>query len=172
MKRKYKPAVLPAVLAVCFFPKTVYANSSWHWFSDTPLTVLPWAVCGALFLEVLIICRANRTLSIKKTIAAAVYANALSFFLPYIFAGIFPILGAEELSFFETINYSVRKVPFYTVGIAFLAITLAAEIPAMWLMLRKSTENRKRLLISIAAANIITTVLCGAAERILCRGSW
>ncbi len=33
------------------FPSTAYANSSWHWVTTSPLTVLPCAVIFTLLIE-------------------------------------------------------------------------------------------------------------------------
>ena len=66
----------------------------------------------------------------------------------------------------------LSKTPNYQVTLMFLLLTLLFEIPVLYLLLRKHTESKKRLLLTAAGANTVTTLICAVLERTLCRGQW
>ena len=78
----------------------------------------------------------------------------------------------EDLSFFDTLDFYANKFPLYIVGIIFLFLTLAIEIPIVYNLLKKDVSNKKRLFFSIVAVNGATTLVVAVVERIFCRGSW
>ena len=172
MKRHAFAAVLTAAAVLLCLPVTVHANSSWHWGARSPLTVLPWLVLATLLIETLAVWRVNRIRRPWKPFLVVALANLLSFLLPYAFLGMLPQVFMEHLGFFERISYAVASYPYYTVGIAFLLLTLLVEMPVVYFSLRRAVENPKRLLAFIAAANLVSTILAAAAERVFCRGSW
>lgn len=151
---------------------TAYANSSWHWVADNPLTILPWAVVLTLFVEIIGICYANHFSKPLKPAIVISAANIISFLSPYAFIGLFPEMHMENLGFFERINDYANKLPFYIVGIAFLLLTLLVEIPVVYIFLKKDAANKKHLFISIVVVNCITTLIVAIIERMLFKGSW
>ena len=61
---------------------------------------------------------------------------------------------------------------YFTVGTIFLIMTLVLEIPVVFLTLRKYAKGKWRFLLTVAGANVATTVITAAAERIFCYGQW
>ncbi len=170
-QKRIVAGIVIGVLLPCM-TLTVYANSSWHWFTRNPLPMLPWAIIGTLIIEISIIYRCN---NIKGTIKPAIFiiaGNLFSFLIPYIFIGTTPEKFEENANFFIRIERTADKLPFYSVGVAFLILTLLIEIPFVYTNLKRVADNRKKLLLGIAAANSITTVAAAAAERFIYRGSW
>ncbi len=160
-------------LLTLMLPLTASANSSWHWISATnPLDVFPLVVIITLVTETFLIKKFVRPENIKtsKLFCIITFANLLSFLVPY----------ASEFN--EWIEYKwydgypfhewVMKTPFYTTGAGFMIITLLIEVPVVFLALRKRTDNKKRMLIVVTVANVITTVIVAVIERMLCYGSW
>ncbi len=164
---KYKifTKTIMAILLSNFFSTTAFANSSWRWISETrPYDILPIVVLFTLAIETFLIAFATKALW-YKIFAFVFMGNILSFVLPYIFLAITP----------NVYGYSLTKLvetgPYYTVGIAFLVITIVIELPFVYLFLRKDCAKWK-LIKSIILSNVITTLLTAIAERIFCRGSW
>ena len=175
MKVNKKQVVLFVVLFLLCSVTPIYANSSWHWLTDTPLTILPIAVILTLLTETIIICRVNYLSAIKSVWAFIViaFANAVSFFAPYAFWAINPdLIPVDEGGFFEVLNAYVRKAPVYTVGLGFLLLTLIVESPIVYFALKGRVKDKKMLLYSILAANTLTTVLVSLIERTLFYGRW
>ena len=150
---------------------TVYANSSWHWFTRNPLPVLPWAIVGTLIVETFIISRYNHIGSVKPAIIVII-GNLISFLVPYIFLGITPEIFEENANFFSRIESATNKYPWYTIGIVFLCLTLIVEVPVVYVSLRNKVISKKRLIVSIIMANVITTVTVAILERCIYEGSW
>ncbi len=172
MKRSAFVAILTAAVILLCAPTTVWGNSSWHWVTRSPLAILPWVILATLLTETIAIWRVNHIQRPWKPLLVVAAANLFSFLLPYAFFGSSPILFMEHLGFFERIGYMVARYPFYIVGLAFLLLTLLAEIPIVYFSLKKGVGNHKRLLVSVAAANLATTLLAAGVERVFCRGSW
>lgn len=171
MKKKHQATIIFATLLVFCTIIPAYANSSWHWVTKTPLTVLPWAVGITLLTEITVICKINKITKPIKAATIIILANLASFLAPYAFIGTSPILF-EDLNFFELINNHVNKFPFYIVGVAFLILTLVIEIPVVYSFLKNNVSNKKRLLVSIISVNIATTLAVAIIERVFCKGSW
>lgn len=164
-------SILVLVLFMCH-PITAYGNSSWHWFTEQPLTILPIVVGSTLLLEIVLICLSNQIKPSFVPISGIVLANLLSFLLPVIALGIFPEAGMETEPLFERVNYYATNLPVYMVNIGFLFLTLIAEVPIVYVVFKKYVVNRKRLLYSILIVNCLTTLVIAVIERILFKGSW
>lgn len=80
-------------------PSSAYANSSWHWFTKQPWTILPLVVVITLLIEVGIICFSNRMKPRFIPLISIVAANVLSFLFPLFALGILPVLGMENEPF-------------------------------------------------------------------------
>jgi hypothetical protein len=175
MKTNKKQVILFIVLFLLCSMVPISANSSWHWLTDTPLTMLPIAVVLTLLTEAVIICRVNY-LKVMESIWAFIvitFANVVSFFAPYAFWASFPeLIPVEAGSFFEVLNAYVSKAPVYTVGLGFLLLTLLVELPIVYFALRWRVKDKKLLLYSILAANTLTTILVSLIEHTLFYGSW
>lgn len=65
-----------------------------------------------------------------------------------------------------------KIVPFYTIGVAYLIMTLICEMPLVYNVLKNKTAYKKKLAVTILATNTVTTALAVAAERTLCQGCW
>jgi hypothetical protein len=147
---------------------TVFANSSWHWLTMSPVTLLPLAVILTLFTEITIIKKWNRELDLKKICEIIFAANLASFLVPFIERAIrfSPTTGG-----FSFVSANI-KGPFFIVLIGYLLITLLVEIPLVLIYLRKNTDNIKRLFMSVLLVNILTTGMVALIERLLCKGVW
>ena len=158
-------SLLLAAVFAFLFPMTVSANSSWQWISETrPYDILPVVVIITLLIEILTISFIPRVKALPKVVFFVVLANILSFAAPYVF-----LYFTSSLYTFEQ---ALERMPYYTVGIVYLIVTLIVEIPTVFLGLKKSANNSKKLLLTAIGANVVTTVLTAVVERIFCRGSW
>ncbi len=149
---------------VSVLPLTAYANSSWYWISKSrPLDILPIVAAATIIIEVIAVNKFGKVHKAAKTAFAVIIANLLSFSVPYI------LRCFDELYSFDQM---INNTPSYTVTISFLIMTLIVEIPFVFFVLKKDSEDKKYLLLSIAVSNVITTVLTAVVERIICRGTW
>lgn len=147
------------------FSITVFANSSWHWITKTrPYDILPLVIVFTLAIETFIIAISTKV-HWYKIFTFVFIGNILSFSLPYIFLAVFPNLYGYSLSEF------IETGPYYTIGFAFLFITIVIELPFVYLFLRSDCEKGK-LFKSIILGNVLTTLITAIAERVFCRGSW
>ena len=167
--RKYAVPILMVVF-IFLFPKTAYANSSWHWLTEnTPFDILPYVVILTLIIEFAAIKILNPVdNSAKNTVrllAIICFANLASFLLPYTIW-----LAPSAVGY--TFEMSINGLPIYTVGGFYLFLTLLAEVPIVYFGLRNIVVNRKKLLASVICVNVITTVMVTFIEKIICRGSW
>ena len=172
MKHKNSLSVIIATTLLPCMTISAYANSSWHWFTGNPLPILPLAVVITLLVEIFAIRHINGITNLLRPVIVVTVANVFSFLYPYLFWGYNPDSLVYGSSFFERINNFADKWPLYAVGIAFLILTLIVEIPVVYNSLKKSVQNKKRLLISVFAVNCGTTLMVALVERTLYRGSW
>ena len=177
MKNKTLFSFLAVLLLVFLFPTAAFANSSWHWISSTrPFDLLPIVITATLLTEILSIYYIAKVKSLKIIIPVVTLANLTSFLIPYIWLGLNPdnvySLYTSEEGLLYAINYTVQSSPTFTISILYLLITLFAETPIVYFFLRKRAANKKILFIVIIAANILTTAVTFAAERIFCHGEW
>lgn len=146
----------------------VYANSSWHWITTSPLTVLPFAVIFTLLIETVSVVKLGKVSNTKKTLVVVCLANLLSFLAPYLerayrfipTSGGYSILAAFD------------KGPYYMILGGYLFLTIIVELPTVYYLLRKESFDNKKLIGSIITSNIITTLLVAVCERIICIGRW
>lgn len=149
------------------WPFTAHANSSWIWISQTrPADVLPWAAGATVLCEWLLLLRFAGIGRRVKALGIVAAANAVSFAVPYAFS-LFTF-GIDGLAFPEYLDHW----PSYTVGAAFAAATLVFELPVVYFGLRGDAPERKRLVWTTIASNILTTAFVAVVERLLCRGRW
>ena len=57
-------------------------------------------------------------------------------------------------------------------GAIYLLLTLIVEIPIVSVGMKKEIAGRRRAILVIGMANVITTAMVGIAERLLCYGQW
>lgn len=157
---------LSALIILCC-PVTAFADSSWVWISETrPYDVLPWVAILTLAIEAFSINYISPVHKLGKTCCVVALANGLSFAAPYLL---------NYLSFrgmgFEFTKY-LEHWPSYTVGAIYGIMTVVIELPIVYYALRKHVENKKKLIIVIIGANIVTTCMVALAERLFCRGAW
>ena len=147
-------------------PQAVFANSSWHWVSDyRPWDILPWVAAATIIIEVLAIWQIPKTKQLLKTAVTVVIANLVSFLLPY------GILAAADVVH-DTFQGALNAGPSYIVGVMFLLLTLAAELPIVYDILKPHVEKSKVLLWTIVFSNAATTAMVAIVERIITEGSW
>ncbi|MBQ7736985.1 MAG: hypothetical protein IJT62_04030 [Oscillospiraceae bacterium] len=170
MDKKY------SIISVCtdffvfslLFSVRAYANSSWHWISETrPYDVLPYVIVMTLFIEtfsIVLLCRGSR---ITKVFCFVSLANLLSFLAPYVFWYWFGFRGD---GIYPTYSNFMEHWPVFTVGILYTIMTLAVEVPVVYKALKRDIEKHKRLLWVIVASNLVTTLLTYFCEHYFCYG--
>lgn len=168
MKNKISAMILTSFLTLLIFSTTTYANSSWIWLTDNPLTILPYAIIFTLIVEIITVIKLGKIKDYKKACLIIIIANLSSFILPYVF------LAFEFLPFSDTlsISYSVNKGPYYIVLTGYLMMTILIELPITYFLLEKNTLNKKRLILSIITSNVATTLAVAIVERILYIAQW
>lgn len=168
--KKYKLFSLSVIslLGALVFTVSASANSSWVWISETrPYDILPFVVAGTLLIETVAVNLVSKVGNWYKTFFAVFVGNIISFVAPYI---------GYSNSLYGQMGYTLSQImdrgPYYTVGTAFLLLTLIIELPVVYLMLKKDADSKKKLAVTIVLANIVTTALVAVVERTLCYGRW
>lgn len=156
------------ILIIMLDPITVYANSSWHWVTTSPMTVLPFAIIITLLIETISIAKFNNVRNIKKVFVIVSLANILSFLAPYAERAYRFILTTGGYSILSAFN----KGPYYIVLIGYLFLTIIIELPTVFLFLKKEVSSRKKLILTIVISNITTTSIVAICERLFCIGKW
>lgn len=175
-KNKLMSCVLCCLLFAVVFHITVSANSSWGWVAQTrPYDVLPYVIIITLAIETLAINKIPKIGKPFKVFCVVTIANLLSFAFPYLFTyAAFSSdfssgqLSGQLYSFKEMLNI----LPTYTVGWAYLVITLAFEIPIVYNTFKENVLNKKLLLWTVIGANVITTIIVAVIENMLCPAPW
>lgn len=165
---KYKKEVSFVAVFICCTLVSVpaNANSSWHWLTKTtPVTLLPLAVVLTLAVEYIAVKKINTLHASGKLFLVICLANLASFLLPFAM-----LLVPSEVGY--TFEMSVNHLPIYIVGLGYLILTLVVEVPLVYRCLRRHAQQKKRLVYSIVASNVVTTIVVGTMERIVCRGQW
>ena len=166
MKQKKWVSIILAIMLLTCMPITTYANSSWHWLTKTnPFDVLPYAVILTLLIEYVTIKRANSITRSLRLFIVICLANVASFLLPYAI-----LLMPSDVGY--TFEMSIRNLPRYIVGSGYLFLTLIAEVPVVYISLKKFITNKKRFLMTIIIVNAVTTIMVAIIERVICKGSW
>ena len=166
MKHTYRRLGLISLLVTCM-TSLAYANSSWHWISETqPFDILPWVVIATLAIEISVLCWCIKDSHVRVVIFVLA-ANVLSFVAPFFLdwgLGQYQILGYD---FERFLNHTPR----YIIGMTYGILTLAVEVPVLYNMFKEKVDKKKLLNVTIAV-NIFTTVMVFAIERIVCEGAW
>jgi hypothetical protein len=76
--------VLISIISICLLclPITAYANSSWHWLTTSPITILPFAVISTLLVETILIVKFGKVKKQIKAFGIVTLANLISFLAP------------------------------------------------------------------------------------------
>ncbi|WP_245805767.1 hypothetical protein [Bacillus alkalicellulosilyticus] len=151
---------------------TVFANSSWHWVTGSPKEMFPIAIVSTLAFEtiaILLFAKVGRGLwiSIKVFVIVAV-ANIISFLAPYVIRAIEMKGPCGEYAW----ECAFDKGPYYIVLFGYLFLTLVIEVPIIYYILKKVTTNPRKLIITLFAVNVVTTLLVAVLERSLYFGQW
>ena len=168
MKRNNTFMSLTIALFMTFgFSVSAFANSSWVWITKSrPYDVLPFVIVFTLLAETYVIAYFSKIESKSRVFVPVLIGNLLSYAMPYI------VESQSMYGEYYGLKHSIDHGPFYTVGTAFLIMTLVAELPVVYFSLKGKTENKKALAISVVVINILTTVAVALTERIICRGQW
>ena len=177
MKNKKITICFSSILTLIWFSSiTAYANSSWVWISETrPDDLLPFVIAVTLIIEILAVRFVAGIKKFRKIIPVTVIANLISFAAPYFLVAVTVQMDNTTVpdgGTLYTLEDTLEKWPTYTVGLSFLIMTLACEMPIVYNALKKDTENHKKLALVIIGANLLTTVLTAIVERTLCYGRW
>lgn len=170
-------SVLIAILFIFMFPITASANSSWHWISSKrPLDLLPIVIIVTLIIEIVSINFRPKVKDLKRVIPVVSLANLVSFLVPYLWLGftsdnVYSVYTSEK-GLFYVIDYTVSANPTFTVSLFYLLITLLFEVPIVYFFLRKKVNDKVDLIVVIIGANVLTTAIIFAVERIFCHGQW
>ena len=154
-------------MLIFIFSLTAFANSSWVWISETrPYDVLPFVAIATLIIETAALNGFLKIGNWHKVFSGVLIGNLISFAVPYIgYSNTTPYYDMP-------LSYILERGPFYTVGAAFLFLTVAVELPFIYFWLKKDVKNKKLLVLTTVMANIVTTVMVAVAERVLCEGRW
>ena len=162
------------LIAICIniflilFPSSVYANSSWHWVTVSPMVILPFAVIFTLFIETASVVKFGKVPNSKKVFLIVSLANLLSFIAPYLIRAYRFIPTSGGFSIMAAFN----KGPYYMILSGYLILTIIVELPVVYRMLKKETSSKKSLITAILLSNIVTTLLVAVLERVICVGRW
>ncbi|NLM22420.1 MAG: hypothetical protein GX207_11890 [Peptococcaceae bacterium] len=162
------------LIAICIniflilFPSSVYANSSWHWVTVSPMVILPFAVIFTLFIETASVVKFGKVANSKKVFLIVSLANLLSFIAPYLIRAYRFIPTSGGFSIMAAFN----KGPYYMILSGYLILTIIVELPVVYRMLKKETSSKKSLITAILLSNIVTTLLVAVLERVICVGRW
>lgn len=164
MKNMKKILCIIAVLVLCV-PQTVYADSSWMWFTKTaPYELLPFVATLTIAIEYFMLLKILKIKKKCRLFGTVCLANLLSFLLPY---------GATfYASGYESIMNFFAGMDFYTINLGYLLLTLLIECPVVYGVIADEVKNNKKCMGIIALSNIVTTVLVIIIERISCKGKW
>ncbi len=91
-----------------------------------------------------------------------VIANFVSFILPLLIQHLSP-------PYYSIIDFN-NAGAYYVVAAGYLLLTLLFELPIVYGTLRKDTDNKRRLMLTLILSNTLTTLLVAACERIFCSG--
>lgn len=169
MKNRVAKGVISIIFLWGIFVRHVYADSSWIWLSKRkPYEIMPVVVVITILVEVLMILHLLEINNVKKVMLVVIIGNTLSFIIPYVtnYALLKTQMG------YENIARAFSAGPYYIVGLGFLFLTIIIELPMVYLGLSNEIKDKKRGILVICAANILTTVLVFGIERILCYGQW
>lgn len=154
-------------LLVFAFSLTAFANSSWVWISETrPYDVLPFVALATLIIETAALNGFLKIGNWHRVFTGVLIGNLISFAVPYIGYSNTPPYYDMPLS------YILERGPFYTVGAAFLFLTVAVELPFIYFWLKKDVKNKRLLVLVTVLANVVTTAMVAVVERVLCEGHW
>ena len=157
---------LAVLMMICMLPITASANSSWRWLSEVrPYDVLPFVAVITITMETAALWFVLEKKHLVRIAVIVVIANLLSFAAPYLWMNF--EMHVEELKSF---SWLMENGYYYTVSGVFLFMTLMIETPLVFLTLRKNAGNKWRFLLTAVGANVITTLITAAAERICCYG--
>lgn len=173
--KKHRGMIAFCAVFICvfMFPMTASANSSWHWLSSKkPYELLFIIAPLTIAAESAAIDHIPKIRKPAKVIGIVGAANLASFFAPYAAIILNALLYSPEIDIEWELTYTIDYMPYYTVGVFFLIVTLCVELPIVYFSLRKDCQKRHLLLITVIVSNIITTALCALAERLLCHGAW
>ncbi len=167
--KKYRLISVSAfsVLLISSFSFFAFANSSWVWISETrPYDLLPFVAAATLAVETAAYNIFLKVGNWHKVFFGVLTGNLISFAVPY--------LGYSNTTpyYDMPLGYILERGPFYTVGAAFLLLTVAVEVPFMYFYLKKHTNDKKLLIAVAILINVVTTVLVAITERLFCHGHW
>lgn len=164
-----KTTLFIVFLLLLSIPQVVSANSSWYWISETrPYDVLPVVAIATILIEVGMINSSVRPKSRYRTIVYVIVANLLSFICPYVIN----YCQLASVKGYQPVSDMFAHWPVYTVGICFLIMTVAVELPIVYFGLKEGVEDRKKLKRIIVIANVLTTIMVAVVERTVCQGHW
>jgi hypothetical protein len=143
-----------------------YADASWQWISQTrPYDVLPYVAVGTIIIEALSINLIPRIYRSLKVFIVVMAGNLLSFLTPYALKALDSPNGL-----LQTYSQQLEHNHYFNISIIYLGITLLVELPFVFKLLQKDTDEEKKLFCTILIVNIVTTALVALIERLLCPG--
>ena len=128
--------------------------------------MLPFVAIATLAIETAALNLILKIGNWHKVFSGVLIGNLISFAVPYIgYSNTTPYYDMP-------LSYILERGPFYTVGAAFLFLTVAVELPFIYFWLKKDAKNKKLLVLVTVVANVVTTAMVAVAERVLCEGRW
>lgn len=155
-----------SVLSTVLLPQFSY-GTSWVWVSDlTPYKIFPIIAIITVLIEMEILinfteAKHNR----KKTFLSVLAGNMLSFIIAYL-----PICG-----YVDTADYvldAVGQVSATAINVDLLVGAVLFKIPVVYISMKNSEGNNKKILLTLAVSVAITLLLTFIAEYYFCKGMW
>lgn len=155
-----------SVLSTVLLPQFSY-RTSWVWVSDlTPYKIFPIIAIITVLTEMEILinfteAKHNR----KKTFLSVLAGNMLLFIIAYL-----PICGYVDTA--DSVLDAVGQVSATAINVALLVGAVLFKIPVVYISMKNSEGNNKKLLITLAVSVAITLLLTFVAEWYFCKGMW
>ncbi|MDR7871242.1 MAG: hypothetical protein RIN55_10300 [Tissierellaceae bacterium] len=170
--RKSKLIGLLSFISLCIIvPVSVFANSSWHWVTISPMKVLPFAIILTLAIEYFGVIIYGRIEGKARAFGIIALANIASFVAPYIYSS-FRLNMFYGSGLFYSWERAFNNGPNYIIRFGYLLLTLCIEVPLVYYLLKKQVKSKRKLLIITTSLNVITTVIVAILERVFCQGQW
>lgn len=159
-----KNKIITVILCIFVFilsTVSVFADSSWIWISETrPYDLFPIVIILTLIVEIIAINYWAEVHMLLKTCIVVTLANLASFLIPY-WITVY-IDGVHQYP--DTLNdyHSIVIGPY-------LILTFMLEVPIIMLLLKKNADKKKLFIVTLVA-NVLTTLMVYAIEKIFCEG--
>ena len=154
--------------AFMFALETGASAAAKQWTTVSPLPLLPFVFLFAAAAECFAVWFFGRTHKLAKTAVVVGILNLVPFLAPHIIA----MFGDAGNGIVYSLFHVFEKRESYLISMESALFMTVIECPAVYLLLKKYVEDKLRLIIVIAAANIASSAVAAVVERLICKGTW